>query len=427
MVIDIRTLILVLGITHLIQVGVFFQQYRVIKNYQGIGWWLLWSITEVIGFGFMLLREIPSIQFIAVILQNSMIFIGAVFCYVGVMRFLDRQVNRLAIVSLYTVFIVALVYFLYVNNDINIRSVIICGALACISFITARALLVHRIPSIAASAHFNATIFLAHGAVFTYRTGMIIAGMPVNNIFTSTLFNTIPYLDALIVSLLWTFGFIIMVNQRLNAEMREAKEHFELIFHTSPDASLITRLTDGLIVNVNEGFTAFTGFNRDETIGKSTLAIHIWKNPEDHQKVVLELSEKGFCENMEAVFLRKDASPAIGIVSAKTISLQNLPHAISVIRDITERKKAEETVHRFSSELKKSNKELQEALANVKQLSGLLPICSSCKKVRDDKGYWSGVELYITKHSEVQFSHGICPDCARRLYPDMFPDDQRKE
>ncbi|MFP3999517.1 MAG: GAF domain-containing protein [Desulfobacterales bacterium] len=62
---------------------------------------------------------------------------------------------------------------------------------------------------------------------------------------------------------------------------------------------------------------------------------------------------------------------------------------------------------------------LKKALENVKQLEGLLPICSSCKKIRDDKGYWKAVESYIQEHSGAEFSHGICPECARRLYPGM--------
>ena len=64
--------------------------------------------------------------------------------------------------------------------------------------------------------------------------------------------------------------------------------------------------------------------------------------------------------------------------------------------------------------------ELQEALAQVKTLSGLLPICMSCKKIRNDTGYWDLIEDYIQQRSEAQFSHGICPDCARTLYPDLY-------
>ena len=66
--------------------------------------------------------------------------------------------------------------------------------------------------------------------------------------------------------------------------------------------------------------------------------------------------------------------------------------------------------------------ELQEALAKVKTLSGLLPICSSCKKIRDDKGYWNQIETYIRQRSEADFTHGICPTCAKRLYPGLLRD-----
>jgi hypothetical protein len=68
--------------------------------------------------------------------------------------------------------------------------------------------------------------------------------------------------------------------------------------------------------------------------------------------------------------------------------------------------------------------ELRAALANVKTLRGLLPICASCKKIRDDTGYWNQIETYIRTHSEAQFSHGLCPDCVQRLYPDL-PDEDR--
>jgi hypothetical protein len=63
---------------------------------------------------------------------------------------------------------------------------------------------------------------------------------------------------------------------------------------------------------------------------------------------------------------------------------------------------------------------LQEALAKIKTLSGILPICASCKKIRDDRGYWNQVEAYVRDHSEAEFSHSICPECAKKLYPDFF-------
>jgi PAS domain S-box-containing protein len=81
------------------------------------------------------------------------------------------------------------------------------------------------------------------------------------------------------------------------------------------------------------------------------------------------------------------------------------------VRDITERKRAEE-------EREKLIRELQQAISEVKTLSGLLPICAACKRVRDDGGYWNQIETYIRGHSGVQFSHGLCPECIVKLYPD---------
>ena len=68
-------------------------------------------------------------------------------------------------------------------------------------------------------------------------------------------------------------------------------------------------------------------------------------------------------------------------------------------------------------------RDLQQALSEVKTLRGFLPICANCKKIRDDKGYWNQLEEYIGDHSDAEFSHGICPDCARKLYPELYDDE----
>jgi C4-dicarboxylate-specific signal transduction histidine kinase len=80
-----------------------------------------------------------------------------------------------------------------------------------------------------------------------------------------------------------------------------------------------------------------------------------------------------------------------------------------------------ESISLQNRELSESNIRLQAALADVKKLSGLLPICASCKKIRDDRGYWNRIEAYIQNHSEAEFSHSICPECSRKLYPEIFP------
>jgi hypothetical protein len=80
--------------------------------------------------------------------------------------------------------------------------------------------------------------------------------------------------------------------------------------------------------------------------------------------------------------------------------------------EIAERTQAQQDRERLIAEL-------QDTISTVRTLSGLLPICSSCKKIRDDQGYWNQIERYISKHSMAEFTHGLCPECAKRLYPNL--------
>lgn len=85
-----------------------------------------------------------------------------------------------------------------------------------------------------------------------------------------------------------------------------------------------------------------------------------------------------------------------------------------------DRDNLEQKVQDRTAEITRTNEELKHALEEVKTLSGLLPICASCKKVRDDRGYWQQIESFISEHSDAQFSHGLCPHCAEQLYPDYY-------
>lgn len=90
------------------------------------------------------------------------------------------------------------------------------------------------------------------------------------------------------------------------------------------------------------------------------------------------------------------------------------------LEEVMARVNAQLSIRALQSELKARNRELEEALENVKTLKGLLPICASCKAVRDDNGYWNQVESYLSQHVDVQFTHGICPGCMNDLYKDVL-------
>lgn len=103
-----------------------------------------------------------------------------------------------------------------------------------------------------------------------------------------------------------------------------------------------------------------------------------------------------------------------------SVSIAPIPSgAIIATQDITEQKTAEE-------DRLKLIKELSRALDEVETLRGLLPICASCKKIRDDKGVWDHIELYISKRTQADFTHTLCPKCIKQYYPDFYEDQQKK-
>lgn len=125
------------------------------------------------------------------------------------------------------------------------------------------------------------------------------------------------------------------------------------------------------------------------------------------------MSGRSFVSSDE-VFVRKDGAIfPVSVVASPIMEDGIVVASVTAFRDISIMKDLEK-------ERGKLIAGLTDALAKVKQLSGLLPICASCKKIRDDKGYWTQIESYIHEHSEAEFSHGICPGCAKKLYPQYY-------
>ncbi len=114
-------------------------------------------------------------------------------------------------------------------------------------------------------------------------------------------------------------------------------------------------------------------------------------------------------------FIIKPLSGRI-LLHADELETRILEKTESLESEIVERKKTEE-------EKKKIIVELREAAQQIKTLSGLIPVCSNCKKIHDDKDYWNQIESYISDHSDAMFSHGICPECRKELYPDINDQD----
>ena len=117
------------------------------------------------------------------------------------------------------------------------------------------------------------------------------------------------------------------------------------------------------------------------------------------------------------IFIRKNGAPfPVSVISVPLREEGGAGSSVTVFRDISDIKRAEQEREELITEM-------QKALAEIKTLHGILPICSNCKKIRDDKGAWTQMEDYISNHTDAEFSHGLCDDCARKLYPKYFKKD----
>ncbi len=204
-------------------------------------------------------------------------------------------------------------------------------------------------------------------------------------------------------------------NKQSQEALRVSEEKFKKISEWANDA-IIQMDSEGSIVFWNKAAQDIFGYTQDEVTGKD---LHNLLVPKRYLKAfkkgyqLFRTSGNGGAINktLELSALRKDGSEFEMELSLSAFKEKNKWHAVGIVRDISDRKLVEKEKEQLIANLKA-------ALDEIKTLKGIVPICSSCKKIRDDKGFWNQLEIYIQEHSNAEFSHGICPDCVQKLYPD---------
>jgi PAS domain S-box-containing protein len=210
---------------------------------------------------------------------------------------------------------------------------------------------------------------------------------------------------------------ITNINERVRMEqaLRDSEERYRTLFEQANDAIFLNS-EDDRIVDVNQRACELSGYTREELLAMSVSDLQAPEVRRPKGSAIRYELERYGGAPFETLDLHRDGTRIPVEVSTSRIAGPESGLTLSIVRDIRERKRAEAERERLIAEL-------QEALAKIKTLRGLIPICAACKKIRDDQGYWQQVEVYVRDHSEAEFSHGLCPDCAQRLYPDLFKEE----
>ncbi len=241
---------------------------------------------------------------------------------------------------------------------------------------------------------------------------------------TPGLFNAHLHEELLLLRFFITYFFVLLLAWRFESTRiqyeeklreqhnltREQKYFLETLLETLPTPVFFKDI-HGKYIGCNKSFEKMLNLPRSKIIGKTVYDMGPKAIADKYFKKDKELLDHPGTQTYGWT-VAPSGKPARQVIFNKSTYTDKGGHVIGMIgaiSDITDIKESQ-------AQKEKLILELETALGEVKTLSGLLPICSSCKKIRDDKGYWNQIEGYIQKHSQALFSHGICPDCATTLY-----------
>lgn len=190
----------------------------------------------------------------------------------------------------------------------------------------------------------------------------------------------------------------------------------------SSDEAIIVHDLDGNITLWNKGAQKMYGWPESQALKMNIKQIVPPEKAEESMKMIRDIAKRKKVPSFETKRLTADGRILeVWLTTTALLNQEGTPLALATTeRDITGHKQAVKEKNEFIKKLQKTNTLLQKTLSETKTLRGIIPICLICKQIRNDKGYWEQVEVYVHNHSEADFSHGICPDCMQKKFPKVY-------
>jgi len=212
---------------------------------------------------------------------------------------------------------------------------------------------------------------------------------------------------------------LAVLRQRVD-ELKRLKSNYKNLLTNIPQ-KVFYKDRDSVYVTVNPSYAEDFGVSPDRFLGKSDYDFFPRELAEKYRADDRHIMQSGTTLDFDESYFYKGQERTVHTLKAPVRDeTGNIIGILGIFWDITERKSAEKHKEELIAELKN-------ALSQVRQLSGMLPICASCKRIRDDSGYWNQIEKYITEHTEALFSHGLCPDCAKKAFEELEKMGKKKD
>jgi diguanylate cyclase (GGDEF)-like protein/PAS domain S-box-containing protein len=330
-----------------------------------LAFWLADFSMQFIG---VLLIELRGYlpDFFTMVLSNTLIIGGTLLLLIGLERYTKKTSPQWFNYIYVLAFFLVQMYFVYIQDSLQVRTInnsigilLMCAQCAW--------LLIRRVePGLRPETRPVGLVFGLFSLVSLARICVDLAAPQGNDLFKSGLYDTLGVLSYQMLYVSLTFTLVLMVNRRLRtaleddiadrkraeAALKISEEKFSVAFQNSPDAIVISSFPDGKIIDVNEGFSHITRFNKDEALGRTTIELDLWGSLDRRNEFLDAIRKEHRVVNFEANFRKKSGEAFTGLISGETILLQGQTCALSVIHDITERKLAEEALRKSEAELR---------------------------------------------------------------------------